>query len=340
MGQEKILLAAMEENRNSGISYVPYRDKIYIEPTNVCNLACRFCAYRKSSYKKQSMGLELFKDILRRASAFGFRKFGLTPVTGEVFADKGFADKLSALESDPGVDSYSFFTNFTLADQGLIDLLFDLKKLESMTISLYGHDRESFAKITGAGPEMHDRLVSNIAYLQQKMQSRNLNLSFGLRSYNSFDPKGSILELLAGFNGVQAHVTKKYNNWGGLVTQEDLEGLDMSVRPENNRKLGACSLIFYKNCVGADGSVNACACRDVGRTMIIGDLKNQGFDEIYSMRNKAYNQLIARQQRGVFETACVGCDFYRSIYLNYGIYKTHEKRPLSIEAFFKKFFYS
>lgn len=340
MGQEKLLQAAMEKNRRAGISYIPYRDKIYIEPTNICNLACRFCAYRKASYKKQSMPLELFRDIVRRASKFGFGKFGLTPVTGEVLADKGFARKLEALESEPGVESYTFFTNFTLADQGLIDILFGLKKLKSMTISLYGHDRDSFNKITGGSPELHDRLAANIAYLQKKMQGQSLNLSFGLRSYNSFDPRGSILENLAGFSGVQVHVTKKYNNWGGLITSEDLKGLDMSVRSENDRKLGACSLIFYKNCIGADGSINACACRDVGRTMIIGDLKTQDFGEVYSMKNRDYSRLIAGQQKGEFKTACTGCDFYRSIYLNYGIYKTHEKRPLSIEAFFKKFFYS
>ena len=43
-----------------------------------------------------------------------------------------------------GVQGYSFYTNFALADHQTVDTLLGLNKLRSLSVSIYGHDEESF----------------------------------------------------------------------------------------------------------------------------------------------------------------------------------------------------
>ena len=106
-----------------------------------------------------------------------------------------------------------------------------------------------------------------------------------------------------------------YNNWGGMVTEQDLRGLDMAIKGEDGvHKSGACSLLFNQVQVMSTGVVNGCACRDAEGTLQIGDLRQQPLAEILSTRNDAYIQLIEEQQRGDFRPVCRSCDFYKSIY--------------------------
>ena len=84
-----------------------------------------------------------------------------------------------------------------------------------------------------------------------------------------------------------------------------------------------------------DGTVNACACRDVNATLKIGDLKSQEFEEIYSINNMNYIDIIESQQKGNFNLICKNCDFYRSIYKDYLIYHKYKKAPFTIKKFYR-----
>ena len=84
-----------------------------IETSSLCNLECRFCAYVKKQSPKVSMKDEFFRNAIAQAIEMGYRRFDLTPCTGDVFMDRGVFNKLEHMESHPDVLSYSFFTNFT-----------------------------------------------------------------------------------------------------------------------------------------------------------------------------------------------------------------------------------
>ena len=66
--------------------------------------------------------------------------------------------------------------------------------------------------------------------------------------------------------------------------------------------------------IGANGLVNACACRDANFTLAIGDLNKNKLNEIINIKNKKYKDLIDRQEKNDFPDVCKSCDFYRSIY--------------------------
>jgi len=130
-------------------------------------------------------------------------------------------------------------------------------------------------------------------------------------------------------------ISKSFNTWGGYITQEDVEDLDMIINDASYiYKRGACALIIYKNEVLADGRLNACACRDVNATMCIGDLKTQSFKDIFSINNKKLSNLIKTQQKEIYSQVCKECDFYRSIYKNYAVYKNQEKKKISLKNYY------
>tara|TARA_A100001015_G_C14393199_1_gene482531 strand:+ start:87 stop:506 length:420 start_codon:yes stop_codon:yes gene_type:complete len=122
-------------NKLLGRSFTPHpRENLFIDPTGLCNLACRFCAYPKL-LPGHSMDLELFKRTINQATEIGFRKVFLTPMLGDAFMDKTLDKKLEYLESNNLINEYGLYTNFILAD---VDLVNKLKKLRELSISVYG----------------------------------------------------------------------------------------------------------------------------------------------------------------------------------------------------------
>ena len=314
------------------------RHMLCIETTSLCNLKCKFCAYSKKQSERVTMANEVFFDYINQATDLGFRQFQLTPCTGDVFMDKNFFAKLEFLEAHDEVASYEFFTNFTLPNADSIERLSRLPKLVSMTVSIYGHDLESFVSITKSTEKVYRRLTENLRTLLALRDQFSQKLSIGFRSYRHLPPTDSceLLQLLDQFRkaNVPVRTSRIYNNWGGYITNEDVRGLDMQITEiDSTYKKGACSLLFSQVQVTASGIVNGCACRDVDHTLRIGDLKQQPLRKILSTQNETYMQLINEQQQGQFREICRNCDFYKSIYRLRSGHKPTDPPLLSLPQF-------
>jgi MoaA/NifB/PqqE/SkfB family radical SAM enzyme len=316
------VLSAVEinVNRMAGREFIPISAHILnIETSSYCNLKCKFCAYVKKESAKVSMKDTVFEDCIRQAVELGYRSFELTPCTGDVFMDRHIFNKLRFLEQHPGVDSYLFFTNFTIPRKSDVEALFRLSKLKYLTVSVYGHDLESFIAVTGATETVYKRLLSNLETLLALHKQSPLPIEIAIRSTRNAPrlATSDLTRLLKRFKqaGVKVRKTNVYNNWGGYITQEDVRGLAIDVTStEAMYKNGACVKLFTSVQVMATGIVNGCACRDVDATLRIGDINEMPLRDIISTRNPAYMQLIEEQQRGEFRPVCRSCDFYKSIY--------------------------
>ena len=89
------------------------------------------------------MTLEFFKDIANQCTDFGYKNFGLTPVTGDVFMDKNILDKFDYLENLKKLEILFLYKLYTINEKK-IERLFSYKKLTHLGISIYGHDEASF----------------------------------------------------------------------------------------------------------------------------------------------------------------------------------------------------
>ena len=327
-------------NRALGRQFIP-RDRtlFHIETSSACNLKCRFCAYTKKSTPKMSMSYEAFVDTVEQALALGYTRFELTPCTGDVFMDKTLFAKLDFLERDPRVASYEFFTNLTIPKPDGTRRLASLKKLKHLTVSVYGHDLESFLKIAGGTPMLYKRLLANLDALLEIMPQASFEVAIGLRSTLK-RPKGAATDLLQAVERFRAAghdiwlSPGIYNNWGGLITQNDVAGLDMYVNStEGAYKLGACEKLFDSVQVMATGVVNACACRDVDATLAIGNVNEEPLEKIVSPDNPRYMAIIEAQQRGEFAAICKSCDFYKSIYHHRSHYRRQGIATITLDEF-------
>ena len=100
---------AININRARGREFVPKGVPILsIETSSLCNLECRFCAYVKKSSPKVTMKDEFFRSCVGQAIDMGYRRFELTPCTGDIFMDRGIFRKLEHLESTAAVEGYTF----------------------------------------------------------------------------------------------------------------------------------------------------------------------------------------------------------------------------------------
>ncbi len=335
------ILSAVEIkfNRLMGRQLIPvHRDLLYIETSSVCNLKCRFCAYVKKQSPKVSMKDAFFKDCITQAVDMGYRRFELTPCTGDIFMDHHIFNKLEFLETNPNVTAYQFFTNFTIPKPRDIERLARLQKLSQLTISIYGHDLPSFIAITGSTDKMYERLICNLQVLFGLLKQTKFALAFGFRSTNRAwrSATSDLMRLLKRFEGagIAIHSTRLYNNWGGYVTQADVEGLGIDIRGADDiYKSGACVHLFTTVQVMAAGIVNGCACRDVDTTLRIGDLNETPLRQILSSRNSSYMSLIEEQERGEFRPICQSCDYYKSIYHMRSTYRKDRAQLQSVEEF-------
>lgn len=327
-------------NRALGRQFIP-RDRtlFHIETSSACNLKCRFCAYTKKSTPKVSMAYDAFVEVVQQALALGYRRFELTPCTGDVYMDRTLSGKLAFLEAHPQVESYEFFTNFTIPKPDTIKRLTGLKKLKHLTVSVYGHDRESFVAISGGTPMLYTRLVTNLETLLALAPSLPFRIAIGLRSTRR-RPKHATSELMQVVERYRAAGHEiwlspgVYNNWGGFISQSDVEGLDMQINStEGAYKYGACEKLFDSVQVLASGVVNACACRDVDATLQIGNVNTAKLADIVSPTNPRYMAIIEQQQRGEFGAICRSCDFYKSIYHHRSHYRREGIATVKLEEF-------
>ena len=307
-------------------SFIPdHKNIIYIENTSKCNLKCKFCGYPKRNLDDHplvDMDLENIKNYVDQAKKMGFKNIGLTPVTGDIFMDKKIYDKFNYLEENK--INFQFFTNFILAKQERLYELFDYNHLKELHISIYGHDEESFIKFTESNSVSYKKLIKNLTYLESLLATKNKNfiLLIGQRTSKDFflskdnSELSRILKKIIQNHKINYQYEFAFNNWGGLIKEDDIANLNIQFNKKPVKKIGACSLIFAKNIIGANGNLNACACRDANFTLNIGNLNNDNLEDILSKKNDKYMQLIKDQENGNFPEVCKTCDFYDSIYLN------------------------
>ena len=214
--------------------YIPSVPFFSDEVSNVCNLKCVFCGYQKYEGKFNIVSQIEFQNKIDQVAKITDWNISLTPLTGDVFTDKGLFEKLNYIENHPGIKSFGLTTNFTLCSHNDISKLLKLKKIRNLKISIYGHDSESFKAITKSNK--YKKLLSNLEYLKNNINDLKFDLDLAYRSYMNFNFKNKefqseILDLTYEIEKKSNFVKKSrhvhYTNWGGTVTPLDIGNLDI-----------------------------------------------------------------------------------------------------------------
>ena len=108
------------------------------------------------------MSFDNFTSVVDQLAEIGHDHLSLTPRQGDIFVDKQLNKKIEFLETHDGIRKYEFITNLISASHETLDILMKSKKLESMYISLYGHNSTIFQKLTRRPKLQYDRLLQNL----------------------------------------------------------------------------------------------------------------------------------------------------------------------------------
>lgn len=290
-------------------------NSLYIEPVNICNANCIFCAYQFDQREKKTIDTSLFKKAVDEYADAGGEHVGLTPFAGEIFVDKTILDKVRYLQSR-GLRHVHSYTNATLLHK------FDIPEIlhagfSSLYISLSPLDEDLFRKIFRSSA--YPRVITNvrdllIAFGQSETRSLQ-KISLEFRSDRKLeectalpDYKTHIEPFLS--EGVSVSAMQTFDGWSGLITADDLLP-GMFIKDPDMPKRRPCSRIFNVQ-VMVDGEIRLCGCRyDNGAEhdeLAIGNLNETTIvDAFNSTRAK---EIILSFQRGELLEICRKCSWY------------------------------
>lgn len=336
-------------NKLIGKTYIPDpRNNINIETTSLCNLKCKFCAYDKRDlidHPNKTMSVIDFERVLNQCISENYRYIGLSPTTGDLFMDKTIFDKFDLLENNKDILGFYFYTNFIPIKKNLIEKLLNYKKIKLLGLSIYGDDRNTFKDFANSTDNAYYKLVENLKELNDLLNKKmiNTNIIIGHRTRKNYNLENSQSEISVEIKDIlKAHnteytITDEFNNWGGMIQENDVEHLNINFKKNSIKKIGACSYIFSRNIIGSNFDLNACACRDANFTLKLGNVNNDNLGKLLSKKNSIYQNLIKNQNEGNFPDVCKSCDFYKSIYVpdKYSLRQFPEKYINKLEDFFK-----
>lgn len=291
---------------------------LFFDVCNSCNARCVFCAHRNMRRPRGVMPFADFGRYVKSFVAAGGDTVNLTPIVGDFFLDPHFMERLDFLVQEPGVQRIFVTTNGILMDAERIDRLLLFGKRLSLYISLGGFDRETYCSIMGI--DRFEQVKQQVEYLirQKETTKSRASLTIDLRCPIQ-SCRGEFWDRLthAQDDGlVRLRPTECFDTWGDKVSRSALvqAGLEPCPTPY---KRGACTLIFNWPTVMMNGKICACTCRDLEGELIIGDLNQSTFRQIWNGNDR--KQLIARQEQGDFPMVCKQCTFYRSIYSDWAV---------------------
>jgi radical SAM protein with 4Fe4S-binding SPASM domain len=285
-----------------------------IEITNRCPLKCVMCARTTDMTRDEGdMDMALYTHIVDQLAEISppnrlknrllrLHQFGESLVHPEFHdmiryaADRGFRVALSI--------------NPILLKDGIADRLL-ASGIDSLFISLDGHDDESFYQIRGL-KNSYGRSVERLEKFLRKKQALGLSMHIELSMINFKLNRQSIGEMQdywCNHPGIDDFRNKEFMKWDGSADDINALADDQSNHAieETIEKRGGCNLPWNQMAVMWDGRVVPC-CYDYDGKYLLGDVREKSLIDIWLDEPMA---LLRREfeSKNVSNALCVNCEF-------------------------------
>ncbi len=292
--------------------YMPIR--MWVEPTNVCNLKCKMCSPQSSGVKLKRgfMEFSLFKRIIDEAKDvvydINLHHTGESLLHPEIIEMIRYAKKAGMYTR--------LHTNATLLNEkkarGILDV-----ELDFLSFSFDGYDKEVYESIR-RGANFEKTLGNILTFLHlKKEQGKQRPFTFFevINFSGKTDDTARQQAFKQQFEGLplDKFVVKAPHNWGGTY--------DTGENPFHPEKYCACTFPWYALVVFWNGNVSPCP-QDSFNNLCLGNVNESNIREIWhgkplvtlreKMKSKKYQDL----------NPCATCDLlYRDSFL--GIPTSH-----------------
>ncbi len=300
------LYCAYALRRPSAPGRLPIR--LWLEPTNACNLRCVMCPNSQPDRMKTGMmDLDLFKRIVDEAE-------------GEVHDVNLHHRGESLLHADfPEMARYAsgrgmvtrLHTNATRLDEQMSRALIEAG-LDFISFSFDGYEKETYESIR-IGADFDETLGNVVRFLELKRELGSPG-PFTVLEVIEFGRDRAPEEVRRGFHqrlegvGLDRLVTKPPHNWAGSY-DEGRGGTPVPAQPSVRAggRITPCTFPWFALVVFWNGDVVACP-QDFFGENLVGNLHNRTLSEIWN--GDELGRLRREMARGELEgrKACAGCD--------------------------------
>lgn len=236
-----------------------------IETINACNANCIFCGYQYQERPKKVMKEETFRKSVDDYVALGGGNLAIAVVVGDPLLDPNFIERVQYARRFPEIAEIATTTNLLhLQKTGTERLL--TSGITTVCISTTGFDPKMYERLFRS--KRYDEMKANLLDLLRTNRKigRPVKIIVSLR----IDKPSEEVFRYPGFEEVlqladRVDSNSYFDSWSGRIKSEDLTG-NMKIRPQSfffMKKRAPCSQLYTGIGVLVDGTVTACACRDL-----------------------------------------------------------------------------
>lgn len=281
----------INENRHKLEEVLPLKTPyaLFIDPCNLCNFKCRFCALQTStgeqlSFHKQHMPLDLYKKIVDDVGEFP-EKLKMLRIAqhGEPLLHPEFPEMIRYAKQKGISEFIETVTNGSKLNPQLNQELVE-SGLDRVRISIEGISADDYRNIAGVQVDF-EQLLSNIKDLYERSNRNGRSLEVYVKIVDAavdMKKKEEIFYNL--FENICHkicidHIVPIWSGWDELSNRFELK--QAGVHGQVLQSIQVCPFPFYSLTVAPDGIATVC-CSDWSRKLIIGDLNSQSLVDVWN----------------------------------------------------------
>lgn len=267
--------------------------KIYIEITNICNLACSFCSI--DNRVKETMSVDRFEEVMKKIN--NYTDYVYLHVKGEPLLHPKLKDILDICSKYK--KHVNITTNGVLIDK-VIDILMH-PSVRQINISLHSeNNKDNYLEDINKNVEkLKDKIVIFRYWTleNEKLDEKSTKIVDNLKDYYKLSPE--IVEKLK----IEKHVKIRDN----LYVDKALEFVWPSLDNDYYNEVGTCYALKDQLAILVDGTVVPC-CLDSSGIIKLGNIFEESMDDI--INSKRYqDMLMGFRNRKCSEELCKKCSF-------------------------------
>lgn len=279
-----------------------------IEPTNICNANCVFCAYQyQEGNRYKTIDFEFVEKLLNSFCAAGGGDIGLTPIVGDPLVSKDLEKLVSCCRTRKEINRIGITTNGILLT---VERFLSLKKagITDIIISMTYPEENEYEKVYRS--TSFKNLIHNLNELMNS-DTKGINISLAIRTPRFFW-KSHPLFKKAEKSGWNLSRNFYFDDWSGKVSK-GLKENELLRRPLRGRHL-PCTMLQSGPHALASGQITACGCRDLEAKSELAD--ERLFHSFYesgdlgTVYNKTFNSLRERFLNHNPPQICKSCRHY------------------------------
>ena len=284
---------------------------IAIDPCNLCNFKCNFCAMQVNEeivpYKKCIMSMELFTKIIDDISCFEDKlKVLRINGQGEPLLNRNFSKMVKYAKQKGVADWIETITNGSMLEPMINKELVD-SGIDRIRISIEALDAEGYRNIAGVQVDI-DKMIHNIEDLYKRSRGKmeiyiktvNVSEETEKKRKQFYEMFGNICAQIFEYN-----VIPLWSDFDKLNKTYSINK-EVGVHGQVVKNVDICPYPFYSFIINADGEVTLC-CADWKRRIVIGDARKQSVVDIWNSEEyKHFLKKMLAQKRQSFDM-CKKC---------------------------------